>query len=67
MAFTITSVLHYRACVEQQAKFLAQIGDVTTPPEPAAETFDDVRARRAFLFTLLRFPPLGPVLISHPG
>jgi len=42
VAFTITSYLHYRACMAQQAKFLAQIGDVTTPPEPAAETFDDV-------------------------
>jgi hypothetical protein len=51
VAFTITSVLHYRACVEQQAKFLAQIGDITAPPEPVAETFDDVR-RRSLLFSI---------------
>jgi hypothetical protein len=40
--FVFVGFLHYRACISQQAKMLAEIGDIAKPFEPVSETFDDV-------------------------
>jgi hypothetical protein len=42
IVFVIVSFLHYRACIAEQAKVLAEMGDIAAPFEPVAETFDDV-------------------------
>lgn len=42
IAFSVASILHYRASLAHQAHMLKNLGDIVAPPEPVAETFDDV-------------------------
>lgn len=42
IAFTIGSLLHYKAILAQQATTLKGLGEIVAPPEAVAETFDDV-------------------------